>query len=310
MEEKIVQQKKNIRKIPVILDTDIGTDIDDVWALIMMLNSPELDVKLIVTDFGNTTYRAKIAAKLLECAGRTEIPIGIGLKTSEKLEAQEPWIRDYDLDAYPGTIYKDGVEALINTIMSAEEQITLIAIGPVTNLALALEKQPKIAEHVRFVGMQGALRKGYDYADGVGPECNVSSDPIACKKVFTAPWDMTITPLDTCGLVSLKGDKYKKVLNSDSIMAKALVENFKVWYENRQFDTNVDGFETQSTVLFDTVAIYLAFSEEYLVMEELGVRIDDNNCTVIDPNAKKMKCATEWKDLEKFEDSLLSRIIK
>ena len=62
-------------KIPVILDTDIGGDIDDTWALAMMLKSPELDVKLVVTDTGNTTYRVKVAAKMLEIAGRTDFDV-------------------------------------------------------------------------------------------------------------------------------------------------------------------------------------------------------------------------------------------
>jgi inosine-uridine nucleoside N-ribohydrolase len=57
-----------VEKIPVILDTDIGSDIDDVWALVMLLNSPELDVKLILTANGDTVYRARIVAKLLEAA--------------------------------------------------------------------------------------------------------------------------------------------------------------------------------------------------------------------------------------------------
>ena len=65
------------RKIPVILDTDIGDDIDDTWALAMLLNSPELDLKLVVTEEGNTPSRAKIAARLLEIAGRTDVPVGI-----------------------------------------------------------------------------------------------------------------------------------------------------------------------------------------------------------------------------------------
>lgn len=305
-----MQRKEITKKIPVILDTDIGTDIDDVWALIMMLNSPELDIKLILTEFGNTTYRAKIVAKILEYAGRTEIPIGIGFKTSDKVEAQELWVKEYDLDAYKGTIYKDGIDALINTIMDDKEQITIIAIGPVTNLAHSLEREPKIAERARFVGMQGALRKGYDYTSGVCPECNVSSDPVACRKVFTAPWDITITPLDTCGEVILKGDKYKEIFKSQAVMAKVLMENYKVWYENCQWDKGFVGYEIQSSTLFDTVAIYLAFSEEYLVMEELGVRVDENNFTVMDPNAKKMKCATAWKSMDLFEDLLVSRIIK
>jgi len=63
------------KKTPVILDTDIGGDIDDTWALAMMLKSPELDVKLVVTATGDTTYRAKIVARMLEIGGRTDVPV-------------------------------------------------------------------------------------------------------------------------------------------------------------------------------------------------------------------------------------------
>jgi len=67
-------------RIPVILDTDIGGDIDDTWALAMLLRSPEVEVKLVVTDTADTVYRARVAAKLLQAAGHAEIPVGIGLR--------------------------------------------------------------------------------------------------------------------------------------------------------------------------------------------------------------------------------------
>ena len=66
--------------IPVIFDTDIGDDIDDTWALGFLLRSPELDVKLVVGDDGKSEYRAKLLAKFLETAGRTDIPVGIGME--------------------------------------------------------------------------------------------------------------------------------------------------------------------------------------------------------------------------------------
>lgn len=134
MDFRKMKQSKLLNKIPVILDTDIGTDIDDVWALVMLLNSPELDIKLIIPANGNTTYRAKIVAKFLEAAGRNDIPIGIGLHTSDKIEAQGPWVNDYSLDNYPGIVYKDGIGAMIDQIMYLDEQTTLISIGPVMNI--------------------------------------------------------------------------------------------------------------------------------------------------------------------------------
>src|SRR4249920_1984381 len=90
------------RRIPVIIDTDIGDDIDDTWALVLALRSPELDVRLVVTDFGNTEQRAKLVARVLELAGRTDIPIGIGIKENDDPGPQADWVRDYDLARYPG----------------------------------------------------------------------------------------------------------------------------------------------------------------------------------------------------------------
>ena len=115
-----------MKKIPVILDTDIGGDIDDTWALALLLKSAELDLKLVVTDTGNTTYRAAVTAKFLEIAGRTHVPVGIGLHQNDDTGPQAPWVADYDLASYGGTVFEDGVGALINAIMASPEPVTLI----------------------------------------------------------------------------------------------------------------------------------------------------------------------------------------
>ena len=121
-------------RIPVILDTDIGNDIDDTWALAMMLSCPELDVKLVVGDTGDAPYRAKLIAKFLEVAGRTDIPVGVGLHFGQpaKQMRQAEWVKDYDLTKYPGVVNQDGVGAIIDTIMKSPQPVTLICIGPVT----------------------------------------------------------------------------------------------------------------------------------------------------------------------------------
>ena len=98
--------------IPVILDTDIGDDIDDTWALALLLKSPELDLKLAVGDYGEAQYRARLLAKLLERAGRTNIPVGLGLDIAPRGDGrQAAWVKDYDLKAYPGKVHADGVRA-------------------------------------------------------------------------------------------------------------------------------------------------------------------------------------------------------
>lgn len=293
-------------RIPVILDTDIGTDIDDTWALVMLLNSPELDVRLIVSATGDTTARAQIIAKLLEIGGRADIPIGIGPRSADIPIYQHEWAADYDLSRYPGPVHSDGVEAIVQTIMDAPQPVTLIAIGPLPNVSAALEREPRIAERARFVGMHGSVRRGYGGKTQIDAEYNVRLDPQACRRVFSAPWSVTITPVDTCGVVQLRGPKYAAVRECSTPLARALMENYRLWAQRAEwhkFDP-----DRESSTLFDTVAVYLAFAEEWLTIEELGLRVTDDGYTLIDETARKIRCATEWKDLEAFEDLVVRRI--
>jgi len=206
--------EKHGKRIPVILDTDIGGDIDDTWALVMMLKSPEFDVKLVTSDSGNDTYRARLIAKLLEVAGRTDVPVGIGCRPGDKPGRQSAWVGDYDLSKYPGTVHEDGVGAIIDAVRDCDGPMTLAAIGPVPNLPEVLDRAPDVADKARFVGMHGSVRRGYGGSKKLSAEYNVRAAPKALQKVFAAPWEITITPLDTCGIVRLEGERFEKVYRS------------------------------------------------------------------------------------------------
>jgi inosine-uridine nucleoside N-ribohydrolase len=310
------------QKIPVIFDTDICDDIDDTWALALLLQSPEFDVKLITTSVRNTPSKAKVVARFLETVGRTDIPIGIGVQHNQDAHRQQAWVEGYDLSSYPGKIYEDGVQALIDTIMKSRRPVKLIATGPLPNIAAALEREPRIAEKAEFVGMHGSVRRGYDGSPTPSAEYNVVAFVKDAQKVFTAPWKMTITPLDTCGIIQLKDQKYQKVLNRNSRLTKALMENYRAWYRQGILNDNKDLSEAQldkrvdqklnssSTTLFDTVGIYLAMSTELVKIEKLPIKVTDDGYTRIDENGKEINCATEWKDLGAFEDLLVDRLTK
>jgi len=294
--------------IPVILDTDIGDDIDDTWALGLLLKSPELDLKLVVGDRGAAQYRARLLAKLLERAGRTDVHVGIGLDVEPHEDGrQAKWVADYDLKKYPGKVLTNGVQALIDMIMNSPKPVTLICIGPVPNIAEALKREPGIAKNARFVGMYGSVRIGYNGAKKPAAEWNVRCNPKACQAAFTAPWDMTITPLDTCGLVTLTGRKYQRVRNSQDRIAADIIANYRVWVAaTPNFPANMA--DTRSSTLYDAVAVYLAIRQDLCVMEKLRLRITDDGFTVIDPSAKEINVATSWKDLGGFEDWMVERL--
>lgn len=301
-------QPAKLTPTPVILDTDIGDDIDDTWALGLLLKSPELDLKLAVGDRGQAQYRARLLAKLLERAGRSDVPVGVGLDIEPRGEGrQAAWVKDYDLAKYPGKVCADGVQALIDAIMKSPGPVTLICIGPVPNIAEALKREPRIAQKARFVGMHGSVRVGYGGAKTPHPEWNVKCDAKACQAVFTAPWEMTITPLDTCGLVTLSGEKYRRVRDSQDPVARDILVNYRIWVPgDAKLPANTA--DDRSSTLFDTVAIYLAIRQDLCVMEKLGIRVTDDGMTVIDPQAKQINVATGWKNLRAFEDFLVERL--
>ena len=288
------------KKIPVILDTDIGLDIDDTWALGLLLKCPELDVKLITTSSDNTPLKAKLV-------GRTDIPIGIGPQENSKKGWLYPWIKDYDISRYSGIVHENGTEVLCSTIMDSPEPLTLIAIGPLGTVAGALKMNPNITENSRFVGMHGSIRIGYRGSNSFNREFNVKRNIKACRDVFQASWEKTITPLDTCGNIVLSGALLERIMKCDNLVVRSIKENFEIW-KRKPIPKFLLAKKNETSVLFDTVAIYLGFSEELLNIEELKIKITDRGLTQINEKGSLVRCATSWKDLQGFKNLLVNRL--
>jgi len=294
-------------QVPVILNTDIGDDIDDTWALAMLLKSPELDLRLVTTTHGKALYRAKLICRLLEVAGRTDIPVGLGAGGLDGTGGQQAWVEEYDLKKYRGKIYDDGTQALIDLVSKSPKPVTVISIGPSTTVAAALERRPEIASRALFVGMQGAIRKGYD-GGAVSAEYNVKENVPAARAALLAPWlETVITPLDTCGLVRLTDERFKRLAESGDRLVRAVLENYRIWAQKRSVREL-----TESSILFDTVAIYLSLpgDKPLLQLEPLKIDVKPDGLTVIDPAGARMSVATAWRDLDGFEDYLVRALLR
>ena len=296
--------------IPVILDTDIGTDIDDTFALIMGLNSPEIDFKLITTATGDTAYRTLLVAKILKECGRMDIPIGTGIFQTwpEEHCNQKSWIGNFTLSQYAGVILKNGVDAIIETVRSSQDPITLLCIGPLTNIGAVLEKAPELAEKCHFVGMFGAIDSGIEGQKPVTPEYNIIKDLSAAKKVFSASWkSATITPLDSCATPLFNGERFKKLMNSNSPRAKVLAENILSWNSQKKWGPGYSLAE--SLTPYDAVALYMTYAVEFLEFKEMRIGITPSGITCRDPTGKKFKVAMSWRNSEAYLDHLLKRLL-
>ncbi len=288
--------------VPVILDTDLGDDIDDTWALGMLLGCPEVDLKLVVTAADNTIIKTRLVAKILEAMGRTDIPLGRGVCQNDHGIHQEAWLGDYHLDTYPGTLHGDGVQVMIDLIKASPVPVTLLVIGPQTNIQEALRRDPSIADNARIVSMAGSVHIGYDGKEGRQPEWNVKKDVAAAKAVFAAPWEIIMAPLDSCGMLRLDGDRYKAVAESGNPLAKAVIANYEAWANRKHHPAG------SSSILFDTVAAYLAFDDAFCRMETVILTIDDAGNTIPAKEGRPVRCALSWNDEDAFKDLLVASL--
>ena len=303
---------------PIIIDTDIGFDVDDVWALAFALRCPELDIKLITTATGDTGYRARVVAKMLEIAGREDIPIGVGIPLDASDKTHAEWLGDFSLSDYQGEVLRDGIGALCDTVMESPEVMSIVCIGPLPNIAAALAREPEITNNARFVGMHGSLRRGYLGAPKPMREYNVHQNALSCQAAFVARWEKVITPLDTCGTIVLDGERFARVAASDDPLTRTTLECHHAWFDavkDWKLIQQMDG-SVQSSILYDSVAVYLAFAQDLVEMETLDIEVTDDGKTMIvsgesSPGAavgRDVRCATDWVDKDAFLDLLVERL--
>lgn len=298
---------------PTVLSTDIGGDIDDTWALAHLLRSPELELKMVLTETGDI-YRALVAAKYLEVSGFTDVEVAVGIvegQMGDEDRHQGPWVDGYDLDSYPGAVHRDGVQAFIDLVNASDETINVIAIGPAPSLAEAVKRAPEIARKCRLFGMHGSFDVGYNGQAPADPEYNVKADVAAFRTLMAADWQsIALTPLDTCGRLTLSGDNYHAIWSSThDPMLRALIENYCIWAPRVPW-MNCDFFTTRSSTLFDNVAVYMAYSDELITYEEIAFSVTDDGYTVRDPSGPyAARVAIGWKDLAAFEKHLTQRLL-
>jgi purine nucleosidase len=186
----------------IIFDTDPGTD--DAMALMLALNSPELDVRAITVVPGNVTAQQGLenALRMVSLANRCDIPVAAGAQHPlfQKLTTAEFWHGKNGLaniDLPPSKCKVDaryGPDLIIQMVHAAPHEITLVPVGPLTNIALAVEKDPSIVPLVKEVILMGGSISGGNV--NAAAEANIANDPEAAQVVFQAGWPLTMVGLD------------------------------------------------------------------------------------------------------------------
>lgn len=228
------------------LDTDLGTDFDDAWALTYLAAQSKpgdphrlFDFALVQVSSFNTTKRALIAARMLHDIGRFDVPIAIGLYTGEDDMPQFGAVGNYTLEAFVadgGTVLQ-GTSRLEELMRAAtpEAPLFVVEIAPATSLGGVVWAEPALAANVITAAMSGSVYHGYGNSSAPDAEYNVYTNRSASQKMYAAQWlsPLMTAPLDTSGLLRCTAPEYTNLLSAGASpghpYATMLLRNYGVW---------------------------------------------------------------------------------
>jgi purine nucleosidase len=217
-------------RMKVVLDTDIGTDIDDAWALGYALKSPAFELLGVTVTDADTPQRARLACKLLYRLGRTDVPVAVGRKTAavppERFDYQFTWAEDFQ--AYK-PIATPAVEFLADIIRRNPGQVTLIAVGPLQNIGDLVRMHPDVVRLVkRVVLMSGSIGPNA-WSSAPVPEWNVKLAIPEAQAVYSAAWPVTTVPLDSTTYMRLEDQERETLRKVGTPLVVSLEALLRLW---------------------------------------------------------------------------------
>jgi purine nucleosidase len=286
-EEKVAPQL-------AILDTDIGDDIDDAFALALLLRSPEVELLGITTAFGDTDLRARLVDRFLaaECdLGAAGIPVVSGNPTPHKnVFTQAAYAKREPVGPgcpAPGNLRKrlreskrwederkhhDAAAFLLRKIKEYPGQITLIAIGPLVNVQDAISRDPATFRKLkRVVMMGGSVYRGYGDNRPPEPEWNIVCDPAGAMALLASGVPVYMMPLDSTQ-IHLEEAQREKIFSFGSPLTDQITLLYHQWVGNTDN-------HAKTPTLFDPVAVAYAIHPELCPMKELRLEVDAKGFT-------------------------------
>jgi len=250
----------------IVLDTDIGDDIDDAYALALILNLPNAKLLGVTTTFGETQKRAELAAKFLHVCGRDDVPVYAGRAGTSQIRRQYEWAQGF---RSPSLKSGDAALFLKNTIDKNPGQVTLVGIGALTNIGDLLTRFPEVKPKIkRIVIMGGAVYLGYNNQAPPMPEWNIKCDPAAAKIVYGSGVPLVMAGLEVTTMMQFDGERQKQLFAAGTPMTDALAALTNLWGGN-------------TPTQYDCVAAAYALGYSFSDKEERHVEVDDSGMTRI-----------------------------
>ena len=287
------------QKQKIIFDCDLGGDIDDAFAVALILTSPEFEVLGFVMDQGDTPKRAEVACKLLYETGMEHIPVVVGRKTNEYFTSQFHWAEGFDKIK---PVKKNAVDFIIENLYKYPDEVILFTVGPVPNMMDVIKKDPEALKKAKRVySMFGSFYMGYDTGPIISAEWNVRGDEEAAKLFVASGAKMTFAGLDVTTYVKLDENYRDKLLRRQSPLTNALSSLYTLW--------RYESYAQPDPVLHDAVAVGMLLWPELFTTRPAHVKVIDGGYTVID-ESKSPNCEIGMSiKKEEFLDRVMQRLL-
>ena len=244
--------------IPLLLDTDIGDDVDDVFALLLAARRPEVRLIGVTTVYGDVAQRTRIARKLLRLGGHDDVPVVTG--NSRTLAGRDPGPVMASGQGFAAEDELDGkganagaVDFLIDQIMTNQEPPVLVAVGPLTNVGAALREEPRLAARLRALIVMGG-RLGADAELG---EHNVNCDPEATRLVLESGARLRLGTFEVTAQARLAAADVELLRAAGDAACAAAAAMLDLYLQQRT---------RPSTAMYDPLTLTLAYTERFLSM--------------------------------------------
>jgi len=273
-------------KLKVLLDTDIASDIDDAWALGLLVASPQVELVGVTITDGDTPARAKVACKLLHNVGRDDVPVAVGRQTPppSQMDYQFTWAEDFTAKQ---PIAQPAADFIVQTLRQHPGEITLIAVGPLQNVADALRKEPTLGTLAKRVVLMSGSIGGNAWSPVPVAEWNVVRSTSDAQLVYGAGLPLTTVPLDSTTYVTLKPEERARLQSFHSPLTNSLEALYRLWIDS----------PTSRMTLHDQMAVAEALRPGafFRRMAPLTIRVDDQGFTRVDPSGKPVTVCLEPK---------------
>lgn len=288
----------------LIIDTDIGSDIDDTWALVYALCEPQYDIKLIIVSSEDVDYRANLVLQIIKRLGKAHIPVAKGIATKPNIYPQGRWL---DTDGEQSAANSDYISAYKNAVDGGATDY--VVLGPFSTLKSIMEDAPDYCPRLKYWAMAGAVDKGYINEVEPGPECNVVLDWKSAAYVL-AKAEFSLAPLDVCRDYRIDGVAYKTLIGPDSPAARVIMENYRIWQEDYEGGAIKYDIETTSSIIYDLLPFMMMNWQENFVIEAVVLSVDSRGRTVRDTNGSLTQCALSMINEKAMTDYIVDTIVK